>query len=420
MNRRAFALGLLAVAALAACGGAPGARVITAEGVRRETPAGAPVRNLQPALAAFGHSLFTEVAKPGVNTVLSPLSIAYAYGMARAGADQATGAELDEVFGFPSEGPHSAFNTLSRVITTTDRPPPVPDRDATRDAQKGGGEPEPPVVALAGGLFVQDGLAVRQEFLRTLAAKYGTGAHQVDFTGDAADVINAWADERTAGRIKKVFDRLDPDTKLVIANALYLRADWALPFTDPPEEDATFTRVDGTTVSTALMRQEGAFRHASGPGWQAVELPYAKSELAMWILLPEAGGSPGDRLSPAALTETAKALKETRVRVVMPRWDFSTGLDLGASLAELGLRSADYPGIADGLFLQQAAHRANVTVDEWGTEAAAVTGLAFAVSAPPPAEAELRADRPFAFAIVHRPTQVPLFIGQVADPTATG
>jgi len=32
---------------------------------------------------------------------------------------------------------------------------------------------------------------------------------------------------------------------------------------------------------------------------------------------------------------------------------------------------------------------------------------------------EIRADRPFAFAVVHKPTQTPLFIGQVADPTAS-
>nr|BFE82050.1 serpin family protein [Planobispora longispora] len=350
--------------------------------------------------------------------MLSPLSIAYAYGMARAGADRATGAELDEVFGFPSEGPHSAFNTLSRVITTIDGPPPVPDRDAVRDAQDAGGEPEPPVVSLASGLFVQDGLAVKQEFLRTLAAKYGAGARQVDFTGNASDVIDAWAEKQTAGRIKKVFDRLDPGTKLVIANALYLKADWATPFTDPPEENAVFTRADGTTVNTALMRQEAAFGYASGPGWQAVELPYAESGLAMWILLPQAGGSPPTG-SPRGAHRDGRGLKKTRVRVVMPRWDFSTGLDLGESLAGLGLRSTGYSGISDGLFLQQAAHKVNITVDEWGTEAAAVTGLAFAVSAPPPAEAELRADRPFAFAIVHLPTRVPLFIGQVADPTAT-
>jgi serpin B len=421
MRRRTLTTALLALAALAACG-TPGSRLLAAEGVERNLHAGPgpgpPVANLQPGLAAFGHALLTAVAKPGANTVLSPLSIAHAYGMARAGADPATGSELDEVFGFPPEGPHPAFNTLSRVIATTDEPPPVPDRDARRDAQET--EASPPVVRLASGLFVQDGLEVGAGFLRTLAAEYGAGARQVDFTSDAAEAIDAWAEEQTAGRIRKVFDRLDPGTRLVIANALYLKADWAVPFTDPPEEAAAFTRADGTVVRTDLMRVEAELPYASGPGWQAVELAYAGSELAMWVVLPDAGGSVGDRLAPGALTGLGGRLEKTRVRVVLPRWDFSTALDLKEPLERLGLRSTGYSGIADGLFLDRAAHTANITVDEWGTEAAAVTGLVFALSAPPPAEAVFRADRPFAFAIVHRPTLVPLFLGQVADPTATG
>jgi serpin B len=69
------------------------------------------------------------------------------------------------------------------------------------------------------------------------------------------------------------------------------------------------------------------------------------------------------------------------------------------------------------VWLDQAVHRANITVDEWGTEAAAVTGLAFPSSLPPPPDVTIRADHPFAFAIVDTNTGTPLFIGHVADPT---
>ena len=74
-------------------------------------------------------------------------------------------------------------------------------------------------------------------------------------------------------------------------------------------------------------------------------------------------------------------------------------------------------GIAPGLFISQAAHAANITVDEWGTEAAAVTGVAMATSGPPPTVEEFHADRPFAFAIVGGADGVPLFVGRVSDPT---
>ncbi|WP_329084372.1 serpin family protein [Streptosporangium sp. NBC_01469] len=406
---------LLAVAALSACAMTESS-TITAKGVKREVPKDPPVAETVRGLTSFGHVLFAATAKPGANTVLSPLSIGYAFGLARAGAAGDTATELDALFGFPSGGPHTSFNALTRQIVTTDEPPPLPDPDAERDAQAGA--PEPPIVGIANALFTQEGLSVRPGFLRTLAAQYGTGVRQVDFAGDAAGVINAWAEERTAGRIRKVFDNLPARTKLVIANAVYLKADWTTPFTDAPEKGATFTRADGTTTRTTLMRRDGFLPYAAGSGWQAVELRYAGDELAMWVLVPRAGGSPGDLLSPAVMAEVAAGLRERPVRLALPRWDFSTSLALAGPLAKLGLRGTDYSGITDGALLDQAIHRANIAVDEWGTEAAAVTGLAFAVSAPAPPEAEVRADHPFAFAIVHRPTLTPLFIGQVGDPSA--
>jgi len=395
--------------------------VLTVEGVSREVPKNAPLAEVVRGLTAFGHALYETTANTTANTVISPLSIAYAFGMARAGAAGATASGLDKVFGFPAAGPHAAFNALSRQIVTVDGPPPAPDRKAVRDAQSS--EPSAPVVGIANGLFTQQGMPVKQEFLRTLASQYGAGVRTVDFGEDAAGVINAWVDEQTAGRIKKLFEQLDSATRLVIANAVYLKAEWEQGFADPPEENATFTRADGSTVRTRLMRQSSDLRYASGSGWQAVELPYAKSDLAMWVLVPQSGASPAELVKPDALRQVAAGLTTTGVDLSLPGWDFGTDLDLKAALKKLGLNAvfddADFSGIADDLVISQAVHRANITVDEWGTEAAAVTGLAFAVSARVRQDIEVRADHPFAFAIMHRPTSTPLFIGHVADPTAS-
>ncbi|GAA3794426.1 serpin family protein [Sphaerisporangium flaviroseum] len=396
--------------------------MLVAQGVRREVPREAPVDEVVRGLTAFGHALYTAGAKPSANTVISPLSVAYALAMARAGAAGTTASELDRVLGFPPAGPHAAFNALTRQIVTVDGVPPRPDRRATRDAQDS--EQDPPVVGIANGLFAQRGLPVKQKFLRTLASQYGAGVRTVDFQEDAAGAINAWVDEQTAGRVEKLFERLDPLTRLVMANAVYLKADWLHPFAeDPPEQDAAFTRADGSTVRTKLMRLKADLRYASGPGWQAVELPYAGSDLAMWVLVPERGSSPVDLLTPAALGRAAAGLKVTNVGLSLPGWDFATDLDLRAPLRTVGLNAlfdgADFSGIADDLVLDQVVHRANITVDEWGTEAAAVTGMAFIVSARPSPAAEVRADHPFAFAIMHGPTSAPLFVGHVADPAAT-
>jgi serine protease inhibitor len=393
--------------------------LVRAAGVQRAVVRDAPVTAVTDGMTAFGHDLYRVAADPGHNTIMSPLSIAVAFAMARAGARGDTAAQIDRVLRFPPRDLHEAMNAITRqIVTTEDAPSP---RQTTRNAA----HPEPPVVALANGIFAQQGFVFRQEFLRVLAAQYGTGVHTVDFSaGDTAKrAIDAWVRRHTADLIKQLFDHLDPDTRLVLANALYLRASWQRLFGEEPTTDAPFTRADGRVVRTPTMHQTGQLRYAEGNGWQAVELPYADSELAMRIVVPTAKTAPADLLTPSTLAAVAAGLRARNVDLFLPRWKATTVIDLIGHLKYLGMTApfdaADFSGIsAEPLFIYQAIHRATITVDESGTEAAAVTGLAFLGSAPAGAETTIRADHPFAYEIVHRPTGAPLFIGHVADPTA--
>ncbi len=347
----------------------------------------------------------------------SPLSLAVAFAMVRAGAAGTTASELDTVFGFPTSGRDAAFNAITRRLATADVPP-APNRKAREANQK----PQPPVVSVGNALFPQKGLAIGAPFLRTLAAEYGAGVRPVDFaTGDALNQVNAWAEKQTAGRIKKIFDQLDGATKLVLANAVYFKADWHSYFLDASA--APFTKGDGTVIQAPTMHRTGLMRYAQTGGMSAIELPYALGEFAMWVMLPAVGGKPEDTLAPAAYGALRSAFGEAQVAIAVPKWDFETSLDLATLLPGLGLRkafepSADFSGIAGGLFIAQAVHKANITVDEWGTEAAAVTGIGMPTSAQPEPAIRFTADRPFAFAIVGGKERIPLFIGRVSDPAA--
>src|SRR6266511_2364414 len=102
---------LLPVALVAGCGTAAPARpadgdLMMAAGVSRVTPAaGTDVGPLVAGMTAFGHDLLGAMGQDAEgNVVISPLSIAYAFGMAEAGARAETRKQIDDVFGWARAG----------------------------------------------------------------------------------------------------------------------------------------------------------------------------------------------------------------------------------------------------------------------------------------------------------------------------
>lgn len=414
-SRRDFLAAALAAAVLASCG-----RESSADKKIQPIVHPPPIEATTYAvngMTSFGAKLFDLVADPAKNAVVSPLSIATAFGMARAGARGETEKQIDAVFGFPWN-PHLPLRKLiGDIVTTTVIPP------RSKAKRKPEDDPKPPVVAIANGLFAQVGAELEKAFLDILAEQYVAGVERVDFTqpDKAMALINDWVRKQTADRIKKLFDRLDPATLLVLANAVYLKADWVTPML--PMGDQPFRRAGGSVPAPMVFSRDER-RYAEGSGWQAGELPYFGGELAMWVVVPRGDAAPASLLTPSVLDTISSKLKPTRVDLTLPRWDFATDLDLVPPLVKLGLTvpfsgDADFSGIMpDDLMIDQVVHQANITVDEFGTEAAAVTGIAAVyVSAPAPG-VPLLADHPFAFAIMHLPTKTPLFFGQVVDPTA--
>lgn len=430
-------VGVLLVASACAGGGSSaglgdqtGAGGAALELVRADLPAATP----EPAAAApvvagidaLTGRLAGQLAADGENLVVSPLGVATAFAMARAGAAGETAVQLDATLGFPVAGLGEGMRALEAGIVTQQGPPPRPSPGATpRDAQaQAAPAGEPPIVALANGLFAAPDLPLEQDFLATLATSHDTGVEQVDFTTPGAiEAIDAWADEQTAGLVPHLFDELPASTRMALATALYLKADWQVPFAEEPTTDEAFRRADASTVDVPTMQSLGARAYAEGDGWQAVDLPYVGDELVMRVLVPSAGTAPVELLAPEALAAVDAAMHEGVVDLALPRFHVTSKHDLVDALGALGLAApfgpgADFSGISsEELWIADALQRATITVDEWGTEAAAVTGLGFDSSGPPPPDAVIAADRPFAFAIRHVPTGAPLFVGVVADPS---
>jgi serpin B len=82
--------------------------------------------------------------------------------------------------------------------------------------------------------------------------------------------------------------------------------------------------------------------------------------------------------------------------------------------------AADFSGMTGNrdLFIAEVVHKAFVSVDEAGTEAAAATAVVVAEMAMPEEPVEVTVDRPFVFLIRDVETGAILFVGRVVDPSA--
>lgn len=388
--------------------------------------AGPSARALEPveqAAAGVGGIAWKLVRASGSgNAIVSPLSVWEALAMTHAGARGETAAEMAGVLGMPDD--RAAVAAASAAL-----------RALVAEA-KG----ERVVLDIANRIWAQRGKAFVPEFTALLEEKYGAGAGIVDFAGapePARTEINAWVGERTAGKIADLLGpgTITPRTRLVLTNAVYLKAPWETAFETSATVPEPFHLAADARADVPFMHRSArlvAGRVGEGPRAATVcELPYSGGRLAMVLVVPDAVTGLADVLAGldggSLAGWKAHGLEPREVDLALPKWTARKALELNEALASLGMKRAFEAGAADfsgmdgtrDLSVSAVVHEGFVEVGEEGTEAAAATGVVMTMRAAPAQLEErldVRADRPFAWAIVERGTNAILFAGVVADP----
>ncbi len=370
---------------------------------------------------AFAFNLYQALRteKDG-NLFYSPYSISLALAMAYAGARGETERQMADSlhFGLPQERLHLAFSALAQEL----------DR---RGEGAGGMDGQGFRLNVVNALWGQEDYRFLSDFLDLLAASYGAEMRRLDFAREekARRAINDWVSQQTEGRIQQLIARgtLDPMTRLVLTNAVYFNAAWARQFDPRATRDGTFHLLAGSSVLVPMMHQQASLAYAEGVDYQAVELPYAGYELAMVILLPAQGQfeSFENALDAGRVQAILESLAGRQVALTFPRFDVESGFRLGTALAAMGMPlaftlQADFSGMTPegGLFISDVIHRATISVDEAGTEAAAATAVVMPPSAMPANPVTVAIDRPFLFLIRDLQIGTVLFVGRVVDPSA--
>lgn len=369
----------------------------------------------------FAFNLYQALSKEGGNIFYSPYSISLALAMTYAGARGETERQMADTLHFvlPQHRLHPAFNSLD--IELSQRGEGVQGRDG-----------EGFRLNIVNALWGQKDYQFLTTFLDTLAENYGAGLRLLDFIAapeDSRITINNWVSDQTEGRIKDLIPQglIDELTRLVLTNAIYFNAAWQHPFREDMTGDEPFYLRDGGEVTVSMMKQTGSLGYAQGDGYQAVELKYDGGEFSMVILLPRSHQLEAFERSLDAqrVAEIMKALEPRQVTLTMPRFEFESTFSLKKTLAMMGMpiafsTSADFSGMTGNrdLFIGDVLHKAFVSVDEAGTEAAAATAVVMTLTAVPEMPVEVTVDHPFIFFIRDIETGSILFVGRVLNPSA--
>jgi len=391
---------------------------------------------------SFAVDLYKQLrTRPG-NLFFSPYSVATGVGMVYAGAKGETAAQIAQVLHLdklpPASDPQAAY--LADVKAQSASLAHLSERGTMFQA--------------ANAIWTSKDLTFEPAFLADIQNDFGGSITALNFDDPvaASDTIDRWVMNKTANHIQNLVtpEMLEPPQGLVLTNAIYFRPVWDNPFLPAATEQEIFHVRPGHDVKTAMMNKIASYSLDVGPGVKILTLPYHRGiacqpggqcqsyGTSMVIILPdslmglvrvESG------LTEAKLEKWLHDGQPTVVILKLPKFSAESDFSLNDKLVKLGMRTAfkrfasDLTGMADDpqkrLYVRAVVHKAYISVDEKGAEAAAATaivGVAVA-SAPvmiinPPPPVPFFADHPFLYLIIDNNTGTILFMGRVENPTA--
>jgi len=365
-------------------------------------------QNILTAANAYSFALWRPIndSLPAENVFVSPLSASFALGMTMNGANGSTYDEMRSALQFGNvdlAAIDSGYKSLIALLTSLD---------------------PSTTMQIANAIFYSQTFPFNSSFTQTVATYFDAEVKPRDFhdlTGTLS-AVNDWASSKTNGRIPKVLDSVDPSAVMYLLNAIYFKGSWRERFDPAQTHDATFHAVGGDQ-SAKLMHRQGKTLYAETSDYQAIDLPYGDSAFTMSVVLPKDGKSVESvaaSLTPAAWQSLAASFAQREVDLSLPKVTLSWKRDLRGNMKALGMRAAFVDGadftrmspLGNHLLMSLLQQNTFVSIDETGTEAAAVTVGGISVTSAP-VVITVRVDRPFIFVIRERLSGTVLFMGKI-------
>src|SRR5450759_2242916 len=344
------------------------------------------------------------------NIIISPLSISEALSMTLNGANGATRDSMLAALrmnGLTPEIINSSYKNLSASLLNVDKRV---------------------LISVANSVWTEKNFVVKKPFTDILTQSYDAESKSFDIT-DPQDpgMVNNWIESKTNGLIKNMLDGLDPNTVMLLINAIYFKGKWNSQFDKENTVKESFYKPGGVTSQVPMMKQTSDYNIFNGEGFTIAELPYGQGNFVMDVILPTGNNRIKDiipLINDNSLNRWLDHLGERKTELTFPKFKYGYKKELASILSDMGMgiafsSAANFSNIADiALQISFVLHQAFIETNEEGTEAAAATIVGIVTTAEPIGPFVLKIDHSFLYIIRETTTNSILFIGRVADPLA--
>ena len=361
------------------------------------------------------------------NVIISPLSASMALSMLMNGADGNTLKQVKDALGF-GDWSEEDINEFNHLLLTA-----LPRLDTCTQTE------------LANSLWFQEGFPVKEGFTELNKQYFMAQVENVDFTNPAtADLINAWAANHTHDLIKEVVDaETIYNCVALLANALYFKGVWNDKFEKDSTRNEDFTSSKNVKQVVDMMHKQGEMKYAflKKQNAQLLELDYLGGAYCMDLLLPGKDDIPG--LLKTIDAEEMTGWEETywpehkqvyngdtsiwrslnEVKLQMPKFTLRYKRELNEDLKMLGMtdmfdgNAANFSRMSDvPTYVSLVKQDTYMSVDEAGTEAAAVTVIAYEKAIAPENMPKMYLNRPFVLFIREKQYGTILFAAVIGNP----
>ena len=361
----------------------------------------------------FEDKLVSQMPKDK-NYMFSPFSIKMALALAANGAEGETEKEIINALGIFDI---SGINTLSKELI---------EKFSKAENLK---------LDIANSIWINKG-STSQNFstdFKNLAEEYYSAYVGTVDKQNAVGKINSWVSGKTNGKIDSIIE--NPDFDAMLVNAIYFKGLWKEEFNEYATKQDEFYNLDGSISNPYFMKKTDWINYASEGGTRIIELPYKNRfdsfseggeytgtqifddiNVSMYLIMTDRETNIAKNLNEMVYLER---FERKYINLSMPKFKIEYETSLNDALRAMGINKAfksdaEFEKMFDSgnMFFTDTIHKTFISVDEHGTEAAAVTSIEMAGSALPPKPIELKFDKPFYFVIRDNVSGEILFMGR--------